>query len=308
MPDVIVAVPTFKRPRSLKRLLDALARLDTHAKISVLVADNDAEHHEGLDLCAGLGAAYRWPLEAFVVPERGIAQVRNALVARALRYKKVRFVAMLDDDEWPSPDWLDAFLKVQDETGADALQGSILFARAPGQADWAANREGVSDIRHATGPVDMLQGAGNLLLTRACLESLTAPWFDPAFALTGGEDRDFFVRLQRAGKRFAWADEAIAHGEVPAIRLSLRWVLARAYGVGNSDMRVILKHWPGTGRLAREWAKIAGAVLLSPVLFVILAAKPNRRFDALALLFRAAGKASAMFGRHYDAYSVTHGE
>jgi hypothetical protein len=48
--------------------------------------------------------------------------------------------------------------------------------------------------------------------------------------------------------------------------------------------------------------------LLSPVLFVILALNPNRRVDALALLFRAAGKAAAMIGVHAHPYSVTHGE
>ena len=61
----------------------------------------------------------------------------------------------------------------------------------------------------------MLQGAGNLLIRRAVLEEMTAPWFDPQFALSGGEDQDFFMRLKRAGKRFAWCDEARAHGDVP---------------------------------------------------------------------------------------------
>ena len=84
----------------------------------------------------------------------------------------------------------------------------------------------------------MLEGAGNLLLTRACLESLQWPWFDPEFALSGGEDRDFFERLAQAQKRFAWADEAIAYTIVPEVRKSLRWTLERAYSIGNTDMRI----------------------------------------------------------------------
>ena len=47
---VTVCIPTFKRPKSLKRLLDAIAALRTDAKLSVLVADNDAEFHAGFDL------------------------------------------------------------------------------------------------------------------------------------------------------------------------------------------------------------------------------------------------------------------
>ncbi len=45
----------------LRRLLDALAKLETSAHVTVLVADNDAEKHEGFDLCAEVRTnGYRW--------------------------------------------------------------------------------------------------------------------------------------------------------------------------------------------------------------------------------------------------------
>jgi glycosyltransferase involved in cell wall biosynthesis len=301
---VIVAIPTFRRPKSLKRLLDALARIETTARVSVLVADNDAERHEGLDLCARVAPDYRWPLEAISAPERGLAQVRNALVEKALADPEIQFVAMIDDDEWPEAGWIDGLLEVQAETGADAVQGSILF-----QHDGAVTGgDGTSDIRHATGPVEMLQGAGNLLITRAALEQTPAPWFDAAFAFTGGEDRDFFMRLKRAGRRFAWADSARAQGEVAAVRLSVKWAMQRAFSIGNSDMRVFLKHGPAAASFAAEGAKIAGALLLSPLMLVILGVIPNRRSRWLARFFRAAGKLAAMFGAQYNEYALVHGE
>ena len=154
----------------------------------------------------------------------------------------------------------------------------------------------------------MLQGAGNILLTRAVLEEMPAPWFDPEFALSGGEDQEFFTRLARAGKRFAWVDEAIAHGDVPDSRAGLCWLLKRAYSVGNSDMRVLLKHQPGAAVMLRESGKILAALLLSPPLAVILALSPNRRAVPLQKLCRAAGKLTAMFGARYNEYAVVHGE
>jgi len=208
---------------------------------------------------------------------------------------------MIDDDEWPEPGWLDAFLAGAHQTRADVLQGSILF----GQADAA---DGHGDIRRPTGPIPMLQGAGNLLIRRAVLEDMQAPWFDPAFALSGGEDREFFVRLDRAGKRFAWVDEARAHGDIPETRTSLSWLLAHAYSVGNSDMLVLLKYRPGPMRLAMELVKIAAALLLSPLAAAILVASPNRRALALQKLLRACGKLSALAGRRYNEYAVVHGE
>jgi glycosyltransferase involved in cell wall biosynthesis len=244
---------------------------------------------------------YRWPLTAVIAEKRGIAQVRNTLIENALRDANVQFIAMIDDDEWPQADWMDQFLKTAHATGADVLQGSILFGQ-----DSAADGHG--DIRRPTGRIGMLQGAGNLLIRRAVLDEMPAPWFDPQFALSGGEDQDFFVRLSRGGKSFAWSDEARAHGEVPDTRANLGWLLRRAYSVGNSDMRVLLKHRPGPLRIVSELAKILAALLLSPLAAVILAGSPNRRAVPLQKLFRAAGKLTAMFGARYNEYAVVHGE
>jgi GT2 family glycosyltransferase len=307
MPDIIVAIPTFRRPQSLTRLLVALAKLETTASVTVLVADNDAGRHEGFDVCERHHAGgYRWPLDYFVAPERGIAQVRNALVERALG-RSCDFIAMLDDDEWPEPGWLDAFLATQSRTGAEALHGAILrdFETSPGK--WAAYCDGIAPLRGTTGVVHMIEGSGNIIVSRACFESLAKPCFDPAFALSGGEDRDFFERLRRQGRRFAWCDEAVVHAHVPASRANLKWGLMRAYRVGNSDMRVFLKHKPGAFALAREFGKIAVALLLFPILFAILGIVPNRAVDALRRPFRAAGKIAAIGGRYYDEYAVTHG-
>ena len=296
---VVICIPTFRRPKMLRRLLDAIALLQTEAAISVLVADNDAETHAGFDLCQTM-SGYRWPLAAVIAPQRGISQVRNTLIQVALS-TDAEFIAMIDDDEWPQIDWIAQFLKTAHDTGADVLQGSILFGLGDGA-------DGHGDIRRPTGDVPMLQGAGNLLIRRAVLDAMPPPWFDPQFALSGGEDRDFFVRLQRAGKRFAWSDEARAHGEVPDTRASLGWLLKRAYSVGNSDMRVLLKHRPGLARLAAEILKILASLLLSPLAAVILAGSPNRRAIPLQKLLRAAGKLTAMFGARYNEYAVVHGE
>lgn len=308
MPEVVVAIPTYRRPESLKRLLTELERLETDARIIVVVADNDAEAHAGYDLCRSLSGSYRWPLDPIIAEQRGIAQVRNALVARALSYPEAAFVAMLDDDEWPSPQWLDALLRVQAETGADVVEGSILFEQKEGAPAFEPGFDGVSSIRRATGAAAMLEGAGNLLITRACFEMLAAPWFDPAFALTGGEDRDFFERVKAAGGHFAWADEALAYTQVPALRQNLQWVLSRAYGIGNTEMRIFLKYRPSLPARLKEYLKIATALMLTPLLGIALCLRPRRAADAWRRFFRNMGKLAALAGRISQPYAVTHGE
>ena len=121
MTEVVVAVPSFRRPEGLRRLLDALGQLETNAHVSVLVADNDAELREAMAATQQVrDGAYPWPLTCIEVKDRGIAQARNALVAHFLSASRADFLAMLDDDEWPDPMWLEAFLRVQADTGADA--------------------------------------------------------------------------------------------------------------------------------------------------------------------------------------------
>lgn len=308
MPEVTVCIPSFRRPKGLAKLLEAIAALDTGARVTVVVADNDAERHEAFDLCQNeRSTGYRWPLDCVIVSERGIAQARNALVERALSAHKGDFIAMLDDDEWPQPQWLDEFLRVQNETGADALHGGVIrdYERDPGAAVVHCN--GMGDWREVSGPIAMIESTSNILLCRQCIEAMPKPWFDPGFALTGGEDRDFFTRLKALGAKFAWADEAIIHAPVPPSRATLGWALKRAYRVGNSDMRVFLKYRPRVADRAREIAKIMSVFALSPLLLAASVPVPAKRGRMLAQVCRAAGKTAALFGSHYKEYAVTHG-
>lgn len=308
MPDVRVAIPTFRRPKGLRRLLLAIANLQTDARVGVLVADNDADRREGIAVAERLrSAGYRWPIDAFVVGERGIAQARNALVAHGFG-GAFDFLAMLDDDEWPEPSWLDAFLRAARSTGADALHGAVLpeFEIAPGR--WAKRCYGFAPLRGVTGPIAMIHGTSNVLLRRSTFEKLASPWFDTRFALSGGEDKDFFTRLKVAGARFAWADAAVVHAEMPASRSNPGWAIKRAFRVGNSDMRVFIKHNRALREMLMESAKIVAALTLSPPLALLSAPIAELRMLPVCKFARAAGKAAAALGVRYDEYAVIHGQ
>jgi len=309
MTDVVIAIPSYRRPKSLERLLAALENLRTQANVTVLVADNDAEGREAVQACEAIRTrGYRWPIDTVVAPQRGISGARNALVARTLEKHACDFIAMIDDDEVPDGDWLENLLQMQAQTDADAVGGTVhrIFETDPGA--WATHCDGVSDVLHPAGPIAMLEGTGNLLVRRAVFENLPQPWFDPAFSFTGGEDKDFFMRAKNAGACFAWAADAIVHDFVPPSRANLKWALSRAYSAGNSDMRVFLKYRPTFANRLNESARILAALLLNPFLFAILAFNPNRRVRPLRKLARAFGKIAAIGGRRYEEYSVIHGQ
>lgn len=309
MADIVVAIPTFRRPLWLARLLRALEDLQTSASLSVLIADNDAEDARGLTACGEIvRAGYRWPVEGIVVPERGISQVRNALVAHALaRRGNDFFLAMLDDDEWPEPGWIDAMLRVQRATGADIVQGPVQcrFERTP--PVWAVLSNTCVPPRAGSGPIARADAGGNILISSACLARAPAPWFDPQFGLTGGEDKDFFMHMARAGARFAWADEAIAYTSIPPSRMSLAWALKRAFRAGNCDLRITRKYDRSLATLGGESAKLAGALMFAPLQMLIGIGSPQRRAQAAFTFARALGKAAAPLGGEYREYRRTHG-
>ncbi len=64
----------------------------------------------------------------------------------------------------------------------------------------------------------------------------------------------------------------------------------------------------GVAPLALESLKIAGALLLSLPLAIILGLSPNHRRAPLVTFCRAAGKLTAMMGVRYNEYALVHGE
>jgi hypothetical protein len=79
---------------------------------------------------------------------------------------------------------------------------------------------------------------GNVLFRRSLIAGDAQPFLE-AFG-TGGEDKDFFMRMAQRGHAFCWCNEGITYETVPPDRWTRRYMLTRALLRGNN----ILKH-PG---------------------------------------------------------------
>jgi succinoglycan biosynthesis protein ExoM len=308
MSKVLVGIATYKRPTMLERLLRAIEKFVTNAEVRVLVADNDRNARDGIAIVNSLRASgYRFPIEGVVVEKQGLTYSRNAILEFGFSNPSVDFVAMMDDDQWPEPDWLNALLKVQRDTAADIVGAAVWPEFEVNPPKWAVQSSVYALNTTTTGVVDMLTGNGGILISRNFTTLIRPPWYDHAFAKSGGEDVDLFVRLRAVGGRFARAAGAVIHETFPASRVTLRWALARAYRSGNTDMRVLLRYHQGKGELIKEGAKITGALIVYSVALVLFLWSPGRRVDALCKLCRAAGKVAALFGANYHEYATVHG-
>lgn len=206
MVKVALCICTHRRPAALLRLLKAVANLDFDGQLSVIIVDNDVEK-EGLVACRSL-VAYRWRLTCLIERQRGVAFARNCAVGVALSHSP-DFIAMLDDDEWPSRHWLQELLRVQAKTNADVVGGPVLPIFPPNSAPWSKLTHYYgADLRRPDCATCLLYAAGNFLARTQCFQSLMPTPFDPDFNQFG-EDLVFFLDslnlvTQWHGRHMAW--------------------------------------------------------------------------------------------------------
>jgi succinoglycan biosynthesis protein ExoM len=261
-PHISVCVCTYKRPECLKRLLEGLDRQDTGRLFtySIVVADNDA-----LQSAKGLVAEWRSGSGIDLVycseTQQNIALARN----KALENATGDYIAFIDDDEFPEPDWLRLLFQACQDYRVDGALGPVKphFDQSPPK--WIIKGGFYERPTHETGfIIDWNEGrTGNLLFKRQILEDLPVV-FRKEFG-SGGEDRDFFRRVIGKGHVFVWCNEAVAYEVVPAVRWTRTFMIKRALLRGKMS----LNH-PQARRVgvAKSLAAVALYSLVLPFAFV----------------------------------------
>jgi succinoglycan biosynthesis protein ExoM len=262
MTRIVIGIPTFRRVRELEDLLMSLAADRARTPATVIVADNGCE-------AAVLAVAERHAAHYLPVPERGLAAVRNAIVAEAgWIAPDWAWLAMLDDDGRVAPDWLAPLVASGARLDADLVGGPVEGDLPPGAGRLARNSILAARRRGATGEVAMLGGAQNLLIARRLVDRLGPRPFRADYDRSGGEDYDFFRRAAAAGARMAWCAEAVVHEPVRPEALRPRSLLGRYYSTGLYMARVdrsfdgAARTWLVAGKgLAGTVVRGAGAAL-----------------------------------------------
>lgn len=293
---ILIAIPTYRRPDGLRRLLTEIAAMKTAHDIHILAADNEGEGGVGSAVIRELAGGYRFPLTVIPVPEKGLTNVRNALVRHARQSGSYDYIAMIDDDEWPSASWIDDLVAMQRRTGAGIVGGPNLPVFAPGAPAWAEHCPLFRSDDMPDGVVDIVWGTCNLLLHKSVFGHSDSNLFDPAFNQSGGEDVDAFMRLRKSGHRFAWSRSALVWEDVPLSRTTLAWVTRRAFRIGNSNMLVQLRWKYGRhGRLLALPSTLA-AIGLNSALLLAFSLVPERRLTYYCRLLRSLGKLAYLTG------------
>ena len=167
-------------------------------------------------------------------PEPGIVAGRNRALSEARGSDALIFI---DDDEIPSPGWLQALVTTWRAQGCAAVTGPTppTFEVAP--SPWVTASGAFDSWEAADGAQVRSADTGNLLLDLGVVERLGLR-FDPRYGLTGGEDSLFTRQLTRAEGVIRFAAGAVVTKRVPAARARRAWVLERSLRSGSSWARV----------------------------------------------------------------------
>lgn len=302
--DVAVCVVTYRRREPLARLLRSLQQLEVPRRCSVrvVVVDNGPERSAAEVAAAGGGplpVSYDWE------PRPGIAAARNRALESA---RPCELIAFLDDDMTVEPGWLTNMVETLRRHGADMVNGVVEPVFEGGHSRWV-DESLFTRRRHPTGTLVDHAATGGLLLTAEIAERIQ-PVFDDAFGLCGGEDTDMSRRAVRAGARVVFSEGAAAHEHTPRSRATARWVLRRAFRLGNTTARCAIRAAEGsssqalarlraaTGGLARMVAGVLGVLAALPVRDrVLLTARCRRILQGAGLAAGAVGWTFEEYGR-----------
>lgn len=257
---ISVCICTYRRPELLRALLEALEHQATGDAFtfSVVVSDNDLAL-SGRSVVEAFAARSPIHIVYCTEPRRNIALARN----RAVEHAWGKFVAWIDDDEFPAPDWLRILVAAAERYDVAGVLGPVRphFDEPPPR--WLVDGRFCERAEYPTGTLMHWSRsfAGNSLLRLDLLRQHGSP-FCAEFGL-GGEDVDFFRRMTSQGHGFVWCNEAVVHELVPPSRWTRSYRLKRAMMLGRSSLKL-----GGGLALVKSFLAVPVYLLVLPVTIV----------------------------------------
>lgn len=300
-----IGIPSFRRVDGLALCLQSIEQQITtldDAQIVVIVAENDLDQQGALALVAQMAPNYRFALHGYLSDARGISPARNALLHHGFVTHGAKALAMIDDDQWIAPDWIDRMYHTLQAQDADVVGCKVLPDFMGVSQNWVQDHGIFHRPTPPTGPVNMIHATCGVMLASRVMTKMARPVFDSAYSFTGGGDTEFFLRLKDAGGVFAVCAEAVAHECYPPDRQTLAYVHQRTERLSMTNMttRLRRKNSPtfAMGVFLVEVINMAFAAITFACTFYSL----KLRQTAVRRFLRARGKMRALVGASFEMY------
>ena len=221
-PDLSIVIPTYNRSADLELVIGALMQQQTGGvSYEVIVADNNSREDTRAVVDRAVARGTTAPLRYVREPRQGVWYARNTGVSIA----RSSLIAFLDDDGVPVPTWVrevkDAFDQHPD---VDCFGFRVCPVWSTPPPSWLTSADvGPIAIQDRPDPAPFDREHA-----RNCLCSANLACRRQAFDEVGGfsplyprcQDREFELRLWRAGKRGLYLPMAEVFVDVPRSRLT----------------------------------------------------------------------------------------
>jgi GT2 family glycosyltransferase len=302
--DIVVTIPTFKRPEHVLETLASVRGQVTDRRFAVIVMDNDAEGLQGVGATKSLFETGDVEGLLIIAHDRGNCNAYNAGFRTALEiFPNCASVLVIDDDEIADPHWLENMCATREKFGTDIVGGPQRPVFAKPEHRHFANHPVFSPHYTRTSVVPILYSSGNMLLARHVLEAHGHPYLDLKFNFMGGGDADFLDRSVRKGFRLAWCEEAPVFETVPERRTESDWIRARSLrnGVISTLVEKKMRAKERLGGL-RTFAKSLALLAASPFRSVLKSLTSGSVSIGLYPVYISVGRVLAEFGYSNEQY------
>ena len=235
---ILIGVCTYKRPKMLQQCMESFLKLELpdHFQTTCLVVNNDTKSipraltnkFESAD--TNIKFLFRQCLK------RGIPYARNTILKHADN-EQYDFCLFIDDDERPSPTWVQDLIIAQESQQSAAIQGNVIneYERTPWLTLPLIHKQKFTNKNGS--PVRVVSTCNVLLHRRLFGSESYKLRFNEQFALTGGSDKEFFLRVQESyNETCTFANTALVYETIPKDRVTLSWFFQRFSRVENNSL------------------------------------------------------------------------
>jgi glycosyltransferase involved in cell wall biosynthesis len=301
--EIVVCIPTFRRPDSLRRTLRSLADQRVQFRFGCVIVENDSTYRQGAAVAAEFFKSGLLVGFCVLEPVRGNCMAINcAFTAARDVFVDAHYLGMIDDDEYADGEWLARLVQTADCSGADVVGGPVFPQfELPSKAHLAAHPS-FRPPYDRSGKVPIVYGTGNCLIRRRVFERLETPLFDLSFNYLGGGDTDFFTRCRAISLQFYWDQSAVVFECVPPRRTRLSWLIARGLRIGAINYLVERKRAKNVSHHMVIACKSLAILCLSSLRIPVLLVTSPVRVAAIHPLLVGCGRLLAALGAVPEQY------
>ncbi|MDD2862497.1 MAG: glycosyltransferase [Acidiphilium sp.] len=265
-PLLSVAICTHNRSLATARCLAGLGAPRSDIDILIIDSGSNAIEAEAIERISTRFGAQHIRLAAM-----GLSAARNA----ALAASHGTWIAYLDDDATPAPDWVEVLTRsIAQDPDIAAMGGSILpqfQSRLPSW--WPPSLRAVLTIIDTVKPddpgaADTEPYAANIAFRRDILTrfgGFPACLGRHGVRLLSNEETYIIRRLRRARLKVRFNPHLVVHHEIARERLQPAWLIDRQYWSGVSE--AVMLGALAEPRARKAWRMAAHTILLAPLLF-----------------------------------------